>query len=177
LHKKVIIFSEINCPAGETPLDNHGRGQSELLQELFFQSRGQLVFQNIPHQQFAEYGAAAFIAQDESQRGNAGRNFFPVIETGIGAGAKYADNPRIFSAQSAGCCRHIGMDFDCFCVEIFTEGGLHRRNFFRQAAGSIKVERVECRRLQLRQQCCLYFISNFVFRLETGIHTLGSYLL
>lgn len=60
-------------------VDDVGGCQVELREELLLQFGGHLVFQNIAHQQLAQYGAAAFISEDESQWRYVGYNLLAVI--------------------------------------------------------------------------------------------------
>ena len=50
------------------PVENFLRGKVEAVEEFLFQLGSQLVFETVAHQQFAQYGAAPFVAQDIAQR-------------------------------------------------------------------------------------------------------------
>ena len=71
-------------------LDDLSLRQTETLQELRAQCRRQLPLQHIAHQQAAQHGTAAFVAQDPAQGRRLAGYVAAVVEAGIGPRAEDA---------------------------------------------------------------------------------------
>ena len=76
-------------------VDDVCRFQIELLEELLFQFRSHLIFQNITYQQLTQASTATFVAKNETQGRDVGTNVFAVVVTRVGTCLLYTSpSPR-----------------------------------------------------------------------------------
>ena len=146
----VEVFREKRRQAGEETVrerffvnlfENIGRRQAETREKFLSESRRELVFQAIADQRPAENGPAAFVAEDESERRDVGRNFGSVVQAGVRAGSEDTGDAGVAAAQRAGGCQHVAAHFD---VRRRETGGQdvadHGDLIGESAAGSVKAD-------------------------------------
>ena len=127
-------------------VDDVCRFQIELLEELLFQFRSHLIFQNITYQQLTQASTATFVAKNETQGRDVGTNVFAVVVTRVGTCAHDAGYARFVSAKSASGGKHVRIYFHFVArnLEMLDNGTVYHGNFVGEAtAGTIKVHSVE----------------------------------
>lgn len=93
-------------------LDDGGDGLVGLVEEGSADVVGELAFEDVAHEAFADVGSAAFVAKDVAEGGDALVEGMPVVVAGVAACAEDGDDAALSSAEPSGGAEHVALYFD-----------------------------------------------------------------
>lgn len=111
------------------------------VEELLYYALGQLLFQDVTCQAFADVGSAAFVAQNVAEGGVACVECGAVVIAGVAACAQNADDAWLVLAQASCSAKYVAFDID---GGMGTDDLLERMGndgrFLFGAAGSVEMD-------------------------------------
>lgn len=149
-----------------------------LLEEKLCYLVGQLPFEYVAHESFADVSTTSFVAEDVAKCWVAAVECLSVVKAGVAACAKDADDAGLLLAYASGSSEHVAFHMDVSSgADCPTKCICHNGGFFGGASGSIKMDGMDgfCRLSQSGEQFMLQNGTDGVFVLLERVDALGVY--